>query len=156
MTPKQIALVKTTWQKIEAHPDQVAELFYGRLFELEPRMRAFFNTDMRAQGRKLVNMVKVAVSELERPDKLLPAVHELGHKHALYGVEERHYDTVGTALLDTLARGLKEGFTSEVREAWAATYKLLADAMKTGAARYKPVFMRKGQMSRSITDWQLA
>jgi nitric oxide dioxygenase len=156
VTPQQIALVKTSWQKLAARPDQVAELFYSRLFELEPRMRALFNTDMRTQGRKLVNMLKLAVSDLERLDKLLPAVHELGRKHALYGVEERHYDTVGAALIDTLARGLKDAFTSEVREAWLTTYTALAGAMKSGAARYRPAFMRKPQMSRSITDWQLA
>jgi hemoglobin-like flavoprotein len=156
MTPQQIALVKTTWQKVEAHPDHVAELFYSRLFELEPRMRSLFKSDMRTQGRKLVNMVKLAVSQLERLDTLLPAVHQLGEKHAIYGVKEWHYDTVGAALLDTLARGLKEAFTSEVRDAWAATYTVLADAMKSGAARFKPASMRKAQMSRSITDWQLA
>jgi hemoglobin-like flavoprotein len=156
MTPQQIALVKTTWQNIEARADQVAELFYMRLFELDPRMRSLFHTDMRAQGRKLINMLTMVVSRIERLDTLLPAVHELGHKHTMYGVEDRDYDTVGAALLDTLAKGLKEAFTSEVREAWAATYTVLADAMKRGAGRYTPAFMRKSQMARSVTDWQLA
>ena len=50
-------------------------------------------------------------------------------------MRERDYSTVGTALLDTLAAGLKAGFTPEVKEAWAVTYAVLADTMKSGAAQ---------------------
>jgi hypothetical protein len=49
------------------------------------------------------------------------------------GVHEKHYVTVGTALLWTLSAGLGEKFTPEVREAWTAAYGLLADVMQFGA-----------------------
>ena len=34
--------------------------FYGRLFELDPSVRALFKNDMKDQGRKLMAMLKVA------------------------------------------------------------------------------------------------
>ncbi len=50
-----------------------------------------------------------------------------------YGVTEAHYDTVGSALLWTLAKGLGEQFTPAVKEAWATAYGTLAGAMKQAA-----------------------
>ena len=43
---------------------------------------------------------------LDRPATLLPVLHELGARHVGYGLGPGHYDTVATALLDTLAVGL--------------------------------------------------
>jgi nitric oxide dioxygenase len=40
---------------------------------------------------------------------------------------------VGAALLWTLATGLGDAFTPEVKQAWTAAYRTLADAMKEAA-----------------------
>ena len=65
---------------------------------------------------------------------LVPAVQALGKRHQTYGVKDAHYDTVGEALLWTLERGLGDGFTPDVKTAWASAYGLLATTMKTAAA----------------------
>ena len=57
----------------------------------------------------------------------------LGRRHLDYDVTEEMYDTVGKALLWTLEKGLGEGFTPEVEEAWTETYNTLADVMKSAA-----------------------
>jgi hypothetical protein len=44
--------------------ETVAELFYGRLFELDPTLRSMFRGDMREQGRKLMQMLAVAVPHM--------------------------------------------------------------------------------------------
>ena len=36
MTPESIALVKSSWQQVLPIQKAAAELFYGRLFELDP------------------------------------------------------------------------------------------------------------------------
>ena len=51
----------------------------------------------------------------------------------MYGVADRHYDTVGEALLWTLEMGLGRAFTPEVKEAWTAVYGLLATTMREAA-----------------------
>ena len=135
ITPRQVEIVKETWQQVQPLGDAVAELFYARLFELDPTLRAMFKKDMRAQGRMLTSVINMAVSQLDRVAALVPVLHALGQRHATYGVEDRHYPIVGAALLDTLALGLEDAFTPEVREAWAATYTVLADTMKSGAAQ---------------------
>lgn len=133
MTPREILLVQESFRKVAPISDQVAALFYARLFELDPSLRALFDGSMADQGRKLMEMLGDAVGGLNRFDALVPAVRQLGLRHAGYQVRETHYETVGAALLWTLARGLGANFTAEHQAAWAKVYWLLAETMKTGA-----------------------
>ena len=134
MTPQQIELVKKTWVMVVPIADKAAELFYGRLFELEPSYRAMFKHDMTEQGKKLMKTINIAVEALDNVEPLVPTLKQMGADHAGYGVVDRDYNVVGAALLWTLEQGLGEAFTDEVRNAWAAVYEVLADTMKAGAA----------------------
>ena len=135
VSPTQIQLVQTTWDKLLPIQNEAARLFYDRLFELAPSTIALFRSgDMREQGRKLTAMITVAVKGLNRLDTIVPAVRELGRRHAGYGVTEAHYRTVGAALIWTLEQGLGDDFTPEVQAAWVDVYTLLADTMKQAAA----------------------
>jgi hemoglobin-like flavoprotein len=116
------------------HPvaGRTAEFFYGRLFALDPALRPLFPGDLREQGRKLMATIAAAVDSLAQLESLAPTVRALGRRHAGYAVEERHYATVGAALIWTFERVLGAGFTEEMARAWSAAYDLLADLMKQG------------------------
>jgi len=114
--------------------DTAAELFYGRLFELEPSYRAMFKNDMTEQGKKLMKTINIAVEALDDVEPLIPTLKQMGADHAGYGVVDRDYNVVGAALLWTLEQGLGEAFTDEVKNAWGAVYEVLANTMKAGAA----------------------
>lgn len=134
MTPQQISLVKTSWQKVLPISDKAAELFYGKLFEMDPTLEPLFSGDMTVQGRKLMLMINTAVNSLDRLDAIVPAVQGLGKRHVAYGVKDEHYDTVAGALLWTLEAGLGDAFTPDVKDAWVQTYTILATTMKDAAA----------------------
>jgi hemoglobin-like flavoprotein len=133
VTPQQVTLVQESWAKVVPIADQAAELFYGKLFAADPSLKALFKGDMKAQGKKLMQMITVAVNGLTNLEKIVPAVQELGKRHAGYGVQPAHYDTVGGALLATLNDGLGAAFTADVKAAWTAVYGVLAGTMKTAA-----------------------
>ena len=133
MNSHEISLVKTSFQKVLPIAQQAAGLFYARLFELDPALRDLFHGDMNEQGKKLMQMLSLAVNGLDRLDALAPAVRQLGMRHAGYHVKDQHYDTVGEALLWTLGKGLGPEFTDEMQAAWARTYWVLAETMKSGA-----------------------
>jgi hemoglobin-like flavoprotein len=137
MTPAQIELVKQSWQQVLPIQGAAADLFYSRLFELAPEVRPMFKRDIHAQGAMLMAMLAMVVEHLDRLQVLLPTAEALARRHAGYGVRAGHYAVVGTALLWTLEQGLGLGFTPAVREAWAAAYGALADAMTSAA--YPPV-----------------
>jgi hemoglobin-like flavoprotein len=135
MTSQQIDLVQTSFAQVRATPDAVAALFYNKLFELDPSLRPMFRGDLTEQGRKLMQMLSFAVSSLRRLEQIVPAVEDLGRRHASYGVRDQHYATVAAALLWTLEQDLGAGFTPEVKAAWVAMYGIVTSAMQRGAAQ---------------------
>jgi hemoglobin-like flavoprotein len=134
MTPQQKELVQKTWTMVVPIADTAAELFYGRLFELEPSYRAMFRHDMTEQGKKLMKTINIAVTALDDVEPLIPVLKKMGADHVGYGVKERDYNVVGAALIWTLEKGLGDAFTDEVKNAWGAVYDVLASVMKQGAA----------------------
>jgi hemoglobin-like flavoprotein len=135
LTPEQERLVRSSWAMVRPIQEDAARLFYGRLFEADPSTRHLFaRSDMAEQGRMLMQTINIAVSSLDRLEKILPAIEDLGRRHAGYGVTEEHYASVGGALLWTLGQGLGEAFTPEAEEAWAETYWTLATIMKGAMA----------------------
>ena len=134
MTPQQVKLVTTSWEKVKPISETAAELFYGKLFELDPSLKSLFKGDMKEQGRKLMAMINTAVNGLKNLDAIVPAVQDLGRRHVGYGVKDEHYDTVAAALLWTLEQSLGDAFTPDVKQAWTDTYVLLATTMKNAAA----------------------
>jgi len=134
MNQEQIQLVQSTFGRVRTDVDGVAALFYGRLFEIAPEVRPMFRGDMTAQGRKLMSALALAVDSLTRLESLIPALESLGRGHVKYGVEDKHYDLVGQALLWTLEKGLGLAWTPEARDAWATTYGIVAGVMQKAAA----------------------
>lgn len=139
MTPAQIDMVKSSWEKVKPIAPQAADMFYGKLFELDPDLKPLFKGDMTEQGEKLMKMITVAVNSLDKLEEVVPAVKSLGQRHSGYGVKESDYDTVGESLLWTLEQGLGDEFTAEVKGAWTEVYVTLAGTMKSAAAEQSPV-----------------
>jgi hemoglobin-like flavoprotein len=129
MTPQEITLVQQSFKKVLPIKAAAAEMFYNRLFVLDPSLRELFPTDMVEQGRKLMAMLATAVGGLHRLDEIVPAVQALGVRHRDYSVRPEHYKTVGEALIWTLAQGLGKDFSDEVKAAWVAAYTLLSSTM---------------------------
>ena len=134
MTPEEVSLVQESWKKVVPIKEAAAELFYGKLFELDPDLRGLFKGDMNEQGRKLMAMIGAAINGLTRLDELVPTVQNLGRRHATYGVKAGDYNTVANALLWTLEKGLGPAFTPPVRTAWVKAYRVLAETMQAAAA----------------------
>ena len=131
MRPEQMTAVTTSFQRLLLREEMLAVLFYQRLFALEPSVKPMFGDDMRAQGRKFVDMVQIVVAGMHDPD-LFDAMRALGQRHREYGVRAEHYATVQTALLWALQQALNEHYTIEVEQGWTALYTMVATAMQEG------------------------
>jgi hemoglobin-like flavoprotein len=126
MTPKQVALVQDSFAKVASTSEAVAVLFYDRLFDIAPQMKAMFPDDMIEQRRKLMATLAVVVKGLGNLEQVLPAASALAKRHVSYGAKPRHYPVVGAALLWTLELGLGDGWTPEVADAWLTAYSMLS------------------------------
>ena len=126
--------VQSSWAQVLPIAPQAAAIFYNELFTLDPSLRSLFKGDMQAQGARLMQMIGVAVGQLNRLDTLVPVLQGLGRRHGGYGVVPAHYAVVGSALLATLAKGLGPAFTAEVEAAWAEVYGVMSTVMCEAAA----------------------
>ncbi|MEO3429013.1 globin domain-containing protein [Pelagibius sp. CAU 1746] len=134
MTPEKKLLIRRTWEQAAAAGDTVAELFYDRLFEVDPPLRLLFvHSDMAAQRAKLLRALALAVASLDRLEALEPTLAELGRRHVGYGVRPHHYKVVGATLLWTLRRALGEDWTHDVEEAWREAYGQVSSIMISAA-----------------------
>lgn len=135
MTPDQKTILRNTWRSVTPIADQAAQIFYDRLFEIDPDTQPLFaNTAMPQQRAKLMKAIGAVIDGLDELDRLVPTIEALGRRHAGYGVTDAQYFSVGAALLWTLEQGLGEAWTPEAAEAWSAAYTLLADIMRQAAA----------------------
>lgn len=139
MTPAQINAVQRTFALVIPIKEKAAELFYDRLFSIDPSARPLFKGDLAEQGKKLMLALAMVVAGLTDLSRVVPVAKDLARRHVGYGVEDHHYDTVGSALLWTLGQGLGKEFTSEVQEAWTAAYTTLASVMKDAAHENRAV-----------------
>jgi hemoglobin-like flavoprotein len=139
MSPESQRLVRESWSQFEPVAVQSAEFFYQKLFELDPEaQRLFARTNMQAQGRKVMEMFAEIVRLLDQPESLVSEVADLGRRHVHYGVHDSQYDSVGTALLWTLERGLGPAFTDDVRDAWTEAYLLVSTVARRATTREHP------------------
>jgi nitric oxide dioxygenase len=129
MTPEQVKSIQESFAKVAPIADTAATLFYDRLFEIAPEVKALFRNDMAEQGRKLMKTLTVVVNGLGNLQTILPAASALAKNHVAYGVKPLHYAPVGEALLWTLQRGLGPDWTPELEGAWSAAYSTLANFM---------------------------
>jgi hemoglobin-like flavoprotein len=88
-----------------------------------------FPDDMIEQRRKLMAMLAGVVKGLGNLEQVLPVASALAKRHVSYGVKARHYPVVGAALLWTLEKGLGDGWTPEVADAWGTVYGTLSGYM---------------------------
>jgi hemoglobin-like flavoprotein len=143
-------LILNSWRLVIPIQDTAADLFYRRLFELQPSYQDLFKSDLATQKRKLIAMLGFIVRSLDWPDMawrdtvaeeddLFLVVLALGRRHSeLYSVPDAAYTSVGEALLWTLDYGLGKEFTAPVRAAWTKVYGLVSTAMKMGRLSVQP------------------
>jgi hemoglobin-like flavoprotein len=129
MNPSQVKLVQESFAKVAPISEQAAVIFYDRLFEVAPVVKAMFPADMTEQRKKLMATLAVVVNGLSNLESILPAASALAKRHVGYGARPEHYPVVGGALLWTLEKGLGEAWTPEVASAWTAAYSTLSSYM---------------------------
>jgi hemoglobin-like flavoprotein len=129
MNPSQVKLVQESFAKVAPISEQAAAIFYDRLFEVAPSVRAMFPDDMTEQRKKLMGMLAAVVNGLGNLESILPVASALAKRHVGYGAKAEHYPVVGSTLLWTLEKGLGAAWTPDVAAAWTAAYGTLSGYM---------------------------
>ena len=139
MTPEQITLVQTSFERLGPQLPARATRFYQELFARDPALEAMFTIPLALQEVKFAEKHTEIVQAMPRLDELLTHTRALGARHVGYGVRTADYQTLGDALLAALAAVLGASFDAATREAWGLAYNLVAETMLEGAAAARPI-----------------
>jgi len=82
LTERKKRLVQSSFTKVAPIADKAAEIFYAKLFEMDPSLKSLFKGDMKKQGEKLMSMIGTAVNGLDNLEAIVPAVQNLGKGYA--------------------------------------------------------------------------
>jgi hemoglobin-like flavoprotein len=131
MTNEDIARIQESWRTIAPVKRVAAELFYVKLFELDPTLKLLFSDDLKLREQKFLQLMDATINGLVRIDVLKPAVRELGIRNPLFGDSDEHHGTVATALIWTLEKCLRKDLTSELRSAWIRGFGILSQTLRS-------------------------
>jgi hemoglobin-like flavoprotein len=129
LTPKQIDLIRESFDAIWPVRRKVSQQFYGKVFELAPDARRLFSEDMERQHLKLMDMIAAIVGALDQSELFQSLVIHSGRQHARFEVTPSQYSAFGEALIWSLEQQLGSAFDAEVKEAWVALYGKVSENM---------------------------
>jgi nitric oxide dioxygenase len=132
MDARNIELLALSFARVSANKDEAATIFYARIFTTAPHLRAMFKSDLEVQKAKLMSSLAQIVDFYRVGRDPKGYLTRLGRGHKSYGAQRAHFDTVGDALIFTLAQVLGEDFTPEIRAAWIEAYAEVASVMVRG------------------------
>ena len=132
MTPEQIRLVRDTFPTLQSMGTAMPQLFYGRLFQLDPATRALFRSDIRVQSAKFSQMLSTLVVGLDELGSFDTVLRQMGQRHAGYNVKLAHYDLVRDALLWAIGQTLGTEWNRDVKAAWSALLEHVNAVMQAG------------------------
>lgn len=119
LTAAQKRLIRESFLKVAPALDLVGQLFFLKLFRLDPAFRARFGNDPETQGRKFMAAVKLGIIALNHDDGLAPIIKLLGVRQRQAGMKVRDYRTMAKAMIWTLERSLEKKFTAKTKDAWS-------------------------------------
>jgi hemoglobin-like flavoprotein len=134
MTPEQADLIRKSFDAMWPKHRSIADLCYGRFFELAPEARDLFPRDMERQLLKLMDMIAALVGALDQHELFQSLITQSGRQHAGFGVQPSQYAALGEALIWSLEQQFGASFTPELRQAWEALYATVQDAMLRAGA----------------------
>src|SRR3990170_5941113 len=87
LTARQKRLIRESFLKLEPALDLVGQLFFLKLFRLDPALRGRFAGDPKTQSRKFMAAVKLTIISLRHNHGLAPTLKLLGVRQRQLGIK---------------------------------------------------------------------
>jgi methyl-accepting chemotaxis protein len=134
MTPEQLELVQSSYAALGDAAPGMARDFYAHLFAADPTSRDLFTEGPDVMASKFADELGAIVEAITSYETFAPRVRDLAGRHVRYGVQTRHYEPLGDALIATLAAHLGTQWNPALEAAWRRAYNLVAELMMATAA----------------------
>lgn len=176
LTPENEEIIKATLPAVGAKIDEIAPLFYRKMFTAHPELIAnTFNrgnqksgAQQKALAASVVTFAKMLVDP-EAPDPVA-LLNRIAHKHVSLGITEDQYQIVYDNLFAAIVEVLgADVVTEDVAGAWTEVYDLMAAVLinaekelysargvAPGDVFRKAEVIAKEQLTETVTQYTLA
>jgi NAD(P)H-flavin reductase/hemoglobin-like flavoprotein len=152
-----VRLIRESYTQIQPRAAEVMQFFYAMLFAIAPASRDLFAANMEVQRSRFWRALVHIVQHVDRPDELIPFLHQLGRDHRKFGIVAQHYGAMGTALVTALKHYAGPSWTPQVEKAWRDAYTLITRTMQeAAAAESSPAWWTARVVDHRRLTWDLA
>jgi NAD(P)H-flavin reductase/hemoglobin-like flavoprotein len=126
--------VRAIWSRLDDQEADVAHWFGALLFSLAPHLRAQFPAQADRAARRLLRASIAAMSAVDRPRELAPAIGALARETRALGLDVSADEPVGVALVGAVREFAGELWAPGADAAWVLAYSLAAEPARRRAA----------------------
>jgi hemoglobin-like flavoprotein len=124
--------------------------FYMRLFDVHPLCKSLFSSGLQSQGKFLVKMISITLSQLGDKEAFDKTMGELTIRHCERGVKAIEYGVVGDVLFWCIKTCVgAAAFTPEIGGAWVRIYSKMLQIVVPLAVTYERKGLYQGNVHRS-------
>ncbi len=135
LNASEISLVQASFRKISRNGDEAASLFYTRLFEIDPRLRALTRADFAEQKRDFIRLLGTIVHRLDCFELIRDHLQDLALCHPTVTACDPPHRSIGTALFWMFEQVLGLEFTPPLLAAWMKLFLSLSNDLSASASR---------------------
>ena len=123
--------VMETWHAMLAklNNDKFGKILFMNFFSKSPEVMSLFKTDIKKHGKMIAGMMDLAIQSLSDLKPLLDSLVVLGRKHKNFGANEKYFETLGEALIQTLCDAIPDMMKERQVKSWKVVYNLLSSVM---------------------------
>jgi NAD(P)H-flavin reductase len=143
------------WSRLDDQQADLAHWFGALLFSLAPGLRAQFPAQADRAARRLLRASITAMSAVDRPQELAPAIDALAKETRALGLEASADEPVGVALVGAVREFAGELWAPGADAAWSLAYSLAAEPARRRAATMPGVVTGTVVAHRRLS-WDLA
>ncbi|MCW5756511.1 MAG: hypothetical protein KIT54_04665 [Phycisphaeraceae bacterium] len=124
-----IERLRSSYRLVRRQDLEFARVFYAKLFEAAPGVRAMFPQDLELQSRKLTMALDTIVANLENPEANSHLLAQMGKRHAGYGARPEHYHLVIETMVAAMRAVLGAQADERVLDEWRMALRLIGKQM---------------------------
>ena len=129
LSEKTIEIIASSSQMVVTHATEITTVMYKHMFSKYPQVQELFKNQPNNQYMILAEAISLFAVNIDKLDRLQPALEKIARKHVETKVKKGHYPVVGSSLLFAMEEVLKDRATIEFLDAWREVYKYLSEVL---------------------------
>ncbi len=124
--------VAESFARVVPELDRFTVELFQRLFAARPDLRGLFPASMDSQRAKVAHALRLTLEGLHEPERLVPALEDLGRRHRDFHVPASGYEAFAGVLLETLRVFRPGEWNDSLEQAWTRAVAFITGTMQRG------------------------